>query len=274
LRTRQQARRGGGDDRGRQRSGPEASGGQNREVLYGRNAVRESLRAGKRRHIRLTIAEGVEHDAKLDEIVSLARSRGVRVEHAPRDRIESLAGPGHQGILIEASSYAYASGTNLEKLARERAIVLALDSVEDPRNAGTLLRTAEAVGVQLVVIPSDRSVGITPGVVNASSGAVEYLTIQRETNLARWLGIARDAGFWVVGLSGDEGSDPLFDTDVAAPVVLVVGSEGRGMRRLIREQCDLMVSLPMLGRIESLNAAVAGSIALYEIQRDSVDTSR
>jgi 23S rRNA (guanosine2251-2'-O)-methyltransferase len=176
--------------------------------------------------------------------------------------------------MLESSPYPYASHVDLNRLASERAIVLALDGVEDPRNAGTLLRSAEAIGVGLVIVPSDRAVGVTPAVVNASSGAVEHMQVQRETNLARWLASAREAGLWTVGLDAGEESQPLFETDVAAPVVLVVGSEGRGIRRLVREQCDLVVSLPMFGQIESLNAAVAGSIALYEIKRDSLDAAR
>lgn len=236
--------------------------------------MRESLRAGRRRHIRLIIAEGVTEDARLAEIETLAGERGVRIERAPRDRIDAQTGFGHQGVMLEASPYPYETHAELGKLASDRAIVLALDGVEDPRNAGTLLRTAEAVGVGLVIVPSDRAVGITPAVVNASSGAVEHMQIQRETNLARWLAIAREAGLWAVGLDAGEHSQPLFETDVAAPVVLVVGSEGRGIRRLVREQCDLVVSLPMFGQIESLNAAVAGSIALYEIKRDSLDAAR
>lgn len=208
------------------------------------------------------------------EIETLASERGVRIERAPRDRVDAQAGFGHQGVMLESSPYPYETHADLGRLASERAIVLALDGVEDPRNAGTLLRTAEAIGVGLVTVPSDRAVGITPAVVNASSGAVEHMRIQRETNLARWLANAREAGLWAVGLDAGEQSQPLFETDVAAPVVLVVGSEGRGIRRLVREQCDLVVSLPMFGQVESLNAAVAGSIALYEIKRDSLDAAR
>ncbi len=232
------------------------------------------MRAGRRRHIRLIVAEGVTRDARMTEIETLASERGVRIERAPRDRIESEVGFGHQGVMLESSPYPYVTHTDLGQLASERTIVLALDGVEDPRNAGTLLRTAEATGVGLVVVPSDRAVGITPAVVNASSGAVEHMRVQRETNLSRWLASAREAGLWAVGMATGEGSEPLFDTDVAAPVILIVGSEGRGMRRLVREQCDLVVSLPMFGQVESLNAAVAGSIALYEIKRDSLDAAR
>lgn len=274
MRTRPLDRRGGGNARSKRPPRKQAASGQSRDLLYGRNAVRESLRAGRRKHIRLVLAEGIQPDSRLVEIERIARQRDVRVEQAPRDRIESQVGPGHQGVLLESSSYPYVTGSDLGELVARQSIVLALDGIEDPRNAGTLLRTAEAVGVELVVIPSDRAVGITPSVVNASSGAVEHLAIQRETNLARWLGQARKAGLWVVGLATGEGTGELFDTDVAAPLVLVVGSEGHGMRRLIQEQCDLLVSLPMFGEVESLNAAVAGSIALYEVKRDSLDRSQ
>lgn len=267
MRTRRTDRRGAGNDK-------RGLGSGSREFLYGRNAVRESLRAGRRRHIRLIVAEGVAADVRMTEIEALATERGVRIERAPRDRIESQAGLGHQGVMLESSPYPYATHADLGRLASEQAIVLALDGVEDPRNAGTLLRSAEAIGVGLVIVPSDRAVGITPAVVNASSGAVEHMQVQRETNLARWLANARAAGLWAVGLDAGEESQPLFETDVAAPVVLVVGSEGRGIRRLVREQCDLVVSLPMYGQVESLNAAVAGSIALYEIKRDSLDAAR
>lgn len=272
MRTRPQGRRGGGNTRPQRQPRRKSAAGQNRDLLYGRNAVRESLRAGRRKHIRLVLAEGVQTDSRLVEIERLAHARGVRIEHAPRDRIDSQVGPGHQGVMLECSSYPYAVGSDLQNLVARRSIVLALDGIEDPRNVGTLLRTAEAVGVELVVVPSDRAVGVTPAVVNASSGAVEFLAVQRETNLARWLRQARMAGLWVVGLAGTENAVELFETDVPAPLVLVVGSEGRGIRRLIQEQCDLLVSLPMFGQIESLNAAVAGSIALYEVKRDSVET--
>ena len=197
MRTRRTGPPGGGDDRRHPRR--EQGSGQ-REFLYGRNAVRESLRAGRRRHIRLIVAEGVTRDARMTEIETLASERGVRIERAPRDRIESEVGFGHQGVMLQSSPYPYVTHTDLGQLASERTIVLALDGVEDPRNAGTLLRTAEATGVGLVVVPSDRAVGITPAVVNASSGAVEHMRVQRETNLSRWLASAREAGLWAVGM--------------------------------------------------------------------------
>jgi 23S rRNA (guanosine2251-2'-O)-methyltransferase len=146
-------------------------------------------------------------------------------------------------------------------------LVLALDGVVDPRNVGALLRTADAAGFRRVVVPQDRAAGITPAVVQASAGASEYLDIWREVNLARWLARAKEAGFWVVGLAVDAAAMSLFDLDVRAPVVLVVGAEGRGLRRLTREACDELVQIPMYGRVASLNASVAGALAMYEVRR-------
>jgi 23S rRNA (guanosine2251-2'-O)-methyltransferase len=160
---------------------------------------------------------------------------------------------------------------DLRWLASQRAVMLALDGLEDPQNLGTLLRTAEATGVAAIVIPTDRAAGVTPAVVNASSGAVEHLRVAREVNLARWLTRAKAAGFWIVGLSGESGAQSLFDTSMAGPVVVVVGSEGSGLRRLVADACDILAAIPMVGEIESLNAAVAGSIALYEALREATE---
>lgn len=239
-------------------------------MLFGRNAVREALRAGRRRFDRLLINEGAAGSQRLTEIVALARQRGVRIETVSREALDARTPGQHQGVALESSSYPYAVGEDLRALAEDRAILLVLDGISDPQNLGTLLRSAEATGVRLIVIPSDRAAQVTPAVVNASAGAVEHLHVSQEVNLARWLGRAKDAGFWIVGMDGED-AEPLFDTSMRPPVVLVVGSEGSGIRRLVRETCDVIVALPMMGRIESLNAAVAGSIGLYEIVRDAED---
>jgi 23S rRNA (guanosine2251-2'-O)-methyltransferase len=239
-----------------------------RDLLYGRNAVREALRAGRRRFFRLFINEGAAGNQRLTEIISLARQRDVGVETVSRDTLDAKTPGQHQGVVLEASSYPYAVGDELRELAEDQAILLALDGIADPQNLGTLLRTAEATGVRLIVIPSDRAAQVTPSVVNASAGAVEHLNVAQEVNLSRWLGRAKEAGFWIVGMDGED-AEPMFGTSMRPPVVLVVGSEGNGIRRLVRETCDIIVALPMLGRIESLNASVAGSIGLYEIVRDA-----
>lgn len=240
------------------------------DLLFGRNAVREALRAGRRRFVRLLINEGAAGSERLTEIVTLARQRNVGIETVSRDALDTRTPGQHQGVVLEASSYPYAVADDLRELAEEQAILLALDGISDPQNLGTLLRTAEATGVRLIVIPSDRAAQVTPAVVNASAGAVEHLHVSQEVNLSRWLGRAKDAGFWVVGMD-DEDAEPMFETSMRPPLVLVIGSEGSGIRRLVRETCDIIVSLPMMGRIESLNAAVAGSIGLYEIVRDAED---
>jgi 23S rRNA (guanosine2251-2'-O)-methyltransferase len=167
-------------------------------------------------------------------------------------------------VVLEATPYAYA--TEAIPQPQSDGIILALDELEDPRNAGALMRSAEAAGVSGVIFPERRAVEVTPAVVNASSGATEHLMIWREKNLARWLSAARDLGYWIIGLDGGEDSGNLFDADLPLPAVLIVGSEGRGLRRLTRERCDLLVRIPMYGAIESLNAGAAGAIALYHLR--------
>ena len=149
----------------------------------------------------------------------------------------------------------------------EPALLLLLDCLQDPQNFGTLLRTAEAVGVHGIVIPSRRSVRVTPAVVNASAGAVEHLLIAQVTNLAQSMAHLKAQDIWIVGLEGRSEARSLYEADLDMPLALVVGSEGQGLRRLVRRQCDFLLRLPMRGRVGSLNAAVAGSVALYEVRR-------
>jgi 23S rRNA (guanosine2251-2'-O)-methyltransferase len=236
-----------------------------RELLYGRNAVREVLRAGRRRVHRLILAASLRPDPRLDEIRALAERAGLPIETESREALDALVQHNHQGVVLEAETFPYAANVIPDAPAPE-SILLALDELEDPRNVGALIRTAEAAGVDGVVILERRAAGITPAVVNASSGAVEHLAVSRETNLARWIGRAREAGYWTIGLDGGPDSLDLFDADLPLPAVIVVGSEGRGLRRLTREHCDMLVRIPMYGRIESLNAAAAGSIALYQLR--------
>ena len=236
------------------------------EWLYGRNAVRESLLAGRRRPRRVIVAEGTERTDRVEEIIQLARERDVQVEVRPRVELDDWIDAGHQGLALETTTYPYVDGRELGDQPDPSDLLLALDGLEDPRNVGSLLRCAEATGVSLVVIPTDRSASITPAVVNASAGAVEYLKIARETNLVRWMEYAKQSGYWIAGLEASPESQSLFKADIPMPAVLVVGSEGRGMRRLTREHCDILLSIPMYGRIESLNVAIAGSVALYEMR--------
>lgn len=237
------------------------------ELLYGRNAVRESLVSGRRSARRILFAEGLERDARINEIEQLARQRGAQVLSVARADLDARCTGHHQGVALEAAGYPYADPPDLVALASSGTTILALDSVVDPRNVGALLRTADAAGFQHIVVPYDRAAGITPAVVHASAGAAEHLHVWREVNLVRWLVRAKSAGLWVAGLAVDSAAQPLFDVDLPPPLVLVIGAEGAGLRRLTREACDLLVEIPMFGRVDSLNAAVAGALAMYEVRR-------
>jgi 23S rRNA (guanosine2251-2'-O)-methyltransferase len=241
------------------------------EILYGRNPVRECLRANRRPCHRLFLAQGVKRNAQLNEIIQLARQRSCPVEQRPRSELSHLARTReHQGIVLETTGYPYSDPIEILDSAREtgpEALVLLLDRLQDPQNVGTLLRTAEAVDVQGVILPQRRAVDITPTVVKASAGATEHLCIAQATNLARTVVHLQEAGLWVLGLEEDPQAMLYTEVDWKRPLALVVGSEGFGLRRLVRERCDGLVRLPMRGSIGSLNAAVAGSVILYEVWR-------
>jgi 23S rRNA (guanosine2251-2'-O)-methyltransferase len=235
-----------------------------KETIYSRNAVYETLRAKRRQPIALEIAEGVKEKGRLSEIIQLAKERKIPVKRVPRGRLERLKA-NHQGVALEVNSYPYADETDIFELAEKRAeplFVLLLDSLNDPQNFGTLLRTAEVVGVHGVVIPLARTVGVTSAVVNASSGASEHLLIA-QANLHQTIGALKNAGAWIIGLEGGGQAQGPDEVRLDGAIGLVVGSEGEGMRPLTAKSCDILMKLPMRGQIESLNAAVAGSVALY-----------
>jgi 23S rRNA (guanosine2251-2'-O)-methyltransferase len=241
------------------------------ELLYGRRPVYEALRAGRRRFYKLTLAEGVrsQKTSTVGQILSMACSAGASVTRSPRRELDRVT-THHQGLVIEASPYPYADLDDVFALAaRQQAspLLLLLDLLQDPQNVGSLLRTAEAVGVHGVLIPRRRQVGVTPAVVSASAGAVEHLLVAQVTNLARAIEMLKRRDLWVAGLEANLSSQLYDQADLRGPLALVVGSEGRGLRRLVREKCDWLLRLPMHGQVESLNAAIAGSIALYEVER-------
>lgn len=235
-----------------------------RELLYGRNAVLEAL-AGRRSLERLFVAEGVREDERLRAILSLAANKGVEVERVPRLMLDDATrGANHQGVAMEAEPFRYAT---LETIVETPGTVLVLDHLQDPQNVGSLLRAAEAAQVAGVVIPHNRAVEVTPSVVNASAGAVEHLQVAIVPNLSQALEALKGSGRWVVGLDGGPNSSDIYATTIPTPAALVVGSEGSGLGSLLRKQCDLLLALPMRGKVASLNAATAGSIALYELLR-------
>jgi len=237
------------------------------EILYGRNAVLEALRAGKPID-RILLAKGTKAKGTLAEIVALARSQGVPIQRVERRDLDRIADR-HQGVVAEADEYEY---VNIEEILTaaeeggEKPFFLILDCLQDTQNFGSLLRTAEAVGVHGVIIPKRRAVGVTAAVRKASAGAVEHLRIAQVTNLARTIAALKERGLWVIGL--DMAGERTYDeADLDMPLAIVVGSEGQGISRLVRENCDFLVRLPMRGQVSSLNAAVAGSIVLYEAWR-------
>ncbi|MCS7011160.1 MAG: 23S rRNA (guanosine(2251)-2'-O)-methyltransferase RlmB [Anaerolineales bacterium] len=236
-----------------------------KEFLYSRNAVYETLRAQRRQVFGLQVAEGAQEKGRLAEILRLAEERRIPVRRVPRLALDKIQ-PAHQGVILEAGAYPYVTLADILDLADccgEPPFLLLLDTLNDPQNFGTLLRTAEAVGVHGVLLPLARTVEVTPAVVNASSGASEHLLIAR-MNLSQAIDELREAGVWTIGL--DQAPESRLPSEVSwmgGGLALVVGSEGAGIRPLVKSKCDFLVRLPMQGKIESLNAAVAGSVALY-----------
>ncbi len=235
------------------------------ECIYGPHAVMEALRAGRRQFRRLFVQRGPRTATRL-QAERLAKARRIPVKEVPKETLRMLTRTSHhQGVALEVGGYPYSSlGAILRRLSASRAapLVLLLDQIQDPRNFGALLRTADAVGVHGVIIPKRGRVGVTPTVVHASAGASEHLLIAPE-NLAQAIEALKERRVWVYGLEAHPDAQPIYQVDLHGPLAWVVGSEGKGLRRLVREKCDRLVFLPMRGRVPSLNASVAGAVALY-----------
>lgn len=228
------------------------------EIIYGIRPVIEALRSNRREVREILDSLGNK------EVYSEARKHGVSLKKTPRDRVDELARGGlHQGVVARVSPYPY-SGLD-EILAVENPLVLMLDSVTDPHNLGAALRVADGAGASGVVIPKDKAVGVTAAAVKTSAGASEHVRVTRETNLRRVVDRMKKAGLWVY--AAEAGGSDYAGVDLAGPVGLVLGSEGHGVRRLVREGCDGEVSIPMFGSVESLNVSVATAILLYEARR-------
>ncbi|MBM3144480.1 MAG: 23S rRNA (guanosine(2251)-2'-O)-methyltransferase RlmB [Chloroflexi bacterium] len=235
-----------------------------KEWITGRNPVYEVLRAERRKAFRLWVAQKTDEKRHLADAMSLAATKRLPVEYVPRSELDKL-GENHQGVALEAEEYPYSSIFDVLERARQREeplFILILDTVQDTHNLGALLRTAEAVGVHGVLLPLRRTATVTPAVVSASSGASEHLLVA-QTNLARAIADLKKEGVWVYGLERSSQAKSLSEINLGGPLALVVGNEAEGMRALVRESCDVLLQLPMRGNIDSLNAAVAGSVALY-----------
>lgn len=237
------------------------------EIIYGRWAVLETLRAARRTPSQIIFAEGVEEKGVITDITTIAKQRNIPVKRVPRRMIDDLSrGANNQGVALRAGPYPYQELDALMGVAegrKEKPFFMILDLLQDPQNVGTLMRVAEAVGVHGVVLQDRRGVGVTAAVTNASSGAVEHLNVVQVINLVSAMKRLKEFGVWLVGLDIGPNIQPMDKSDLNMPLGLVLGSEGEGMRRLVRDTCDLVVTLPMRGHVESLNVATVGAVALY-----------
>ncbi len=240
--------------------------------LYGLLPLLEVLRAKSRPVERITLAEGA-HDSRLHELLELARAANVPVRRAPRADLQRMAlGANHQGVIASvAAAHYHDAGKLLDALSArigtdDAPLALALDGVEDPRNLGAILRTAECAGAHGVFVPERRAVGLTETVAKASAGALEYVPVARTGNIVRLIEELKERGVWTIGTAADADMD-YTAWDWTQPCALLLGGEGEGLRRLVRERCDVLVSIPLRGRIASLNVSVAAGVVLYEALR-------
>jgi 23S rRNA (guanosine2251-2'-O)-methyltransferase len=242
-----------------------------RELLYGRQPVRETLRAGRRQVFKVYLIGGTKATGIVDEILGLAGQGGVPVHRvAQLDGITDSGEVNHQGLAAQVSAFPYLDLYGLLAAGKEKTespLYLLLDHVLDPQNLGSLLRTAEAAAVHGVILPERRAAAVTPAAVRASAGAAEHVHVAQITNMVQAMKTLKDAGVWLAGLEASPEVPLYTDRNLTGPLGVVVGSEGRGLGRLVRETCDFLIRLPMYGQVQSLNAGVAGAITLYEVRR-------
>jgi len=235
--------------------------------VEGRNPVLEALRSGRTIE-KILVARG-SHESSIREIIAKARERKIVIQEVDRQRLDQISESGaHQGVIAFVTPYSYVEVEDILKRASDKGedpFVIVLDEITDPHNLGSVLRTAECCGAHGVIIPKRRAVGLTPAVVKASAGAVEYIPVAKVTNISAALEELKKHGLWIAGADMD-GAE-YTKQDLKGPLALVIGGEGTGIGRLVKEKCDFLVSIPMKGRIESLNAAVAAAVLMYEVVR-------
>lgn len=237
------------------------------ELIYGYHPVREALRAGRRQITKIFITEG-KRLPRFTDIRSLATAAQIPIRRLTQNDMDAMVGAtGNQGVCASSSTF---QCIHLEELLnnrhQENPLILLADQVVDPQNLGALIRTAYCAGLYGVVITKDRSAGPTPAVSKASAGAMEHISLTRVTNMVTTIKRLKQIGIWIAGLEGSTGQN-IYTTDLTGPLALVVGSEQKGMRALVRKNCDLLLTIPQVGHIDSLNAAVAGGVVMYEAYR-------
>ncbi|AND37739.1 MULTISPECIES: 23S rRNA (guanosine(2251)-2'-O)-methyltransferase RlmB [Bacillaceae] len=237
------------------------------DFIIGKNPVIEALKS-ERDINKIFIAEGSQ-SGQMQQVIGLAKSAGVLVQFVPKKKIDGMAEGNHQGVIAQVAAYQYAEIDDLFAAAEkknEAAFFLLLDEIEDPHNLGSIMRTADAVGAHGIIIPKRRAVGLTATVAKASTGAIEYIPVVRVTNMARTIDELKERGVWIAGTDA-KGKQDFRQMDGTMPLGLVIGSEGKGMGRLIRDKCDFLINLPMAGHVTSLNASVAAALLMYEVYR-------
>ncbi|MCG3087857.1 23S rRNA (guanosine(2251)-2'-O)-methyltransferase RlmB [Sporosarcina cyprini] len=237
------------------------------ELIGGKNPVAEALRSGRELN-KIWIAEGLNKKS-IGEIISLAKRSGIVIQEVPKRKLDTMLEMNHQGIIASVAAYRYAELPELFERAKARQedpFFLILDELEDPHNLGSILRTADATGVHGVIIPKRRSVGLTGIVAKASTGAIEHIPVVRVNNLSQTVEDLKKSGVWIAGTDAS-GSQDYRSMDATLPLAIIIGSEGKGMSRILREKCDFLYSLPMVGHVTSLNASVAASLLMYEVLR-------
>lgn len=237
------------------------------EYIIGRNPVIEALRSGRDIN-KIWIAEGAAK-GQVQIVLALAKENKIILQHAPKKKLDQLVEGNHQGVIAQVAAYQYAELEDLFEVAAKRdedPFFLILDEIEDPHNLGSIMRTADSVGAHGIIIPKRRAVGLTAAVAKASTGAIEYIPVARVTNLSRTIDELKERGLWIAGTDA-KGKTDYRHLDGNMPIGLVIGSEGKGMSRLIGEKCDFLVHLPMVGKVTSLNASVAASLLMYEVYR-------
>lgn len=239
-----------------------------KDFIGGRNPVIEALKAGREIN-KIWIAEGSQKGS-IQQILGLAKDANVMVQYVPKRKIEQMVAENHQGVVASVAAYKYAEIDDIfDKAAQkgEDPFVLILDELEDPHNLGSIMRTADAAGAHGIIIPKRRAVGLTSTVAKASTGAIEHIPVARVTNLSRAVDELKERGVWVAGTDA-KGKQDYRQLDGTLPIGLIIGSEGKGMSRILRDKCDFLVQLPMAGHVTSLNASVAASILMYEVYRN------
>jgi 23S rRNA (guanosine2251-2'-O)-methyltransferase len=239
------------------------------DLVYGKHSVLSLLNSDRQIN-RIWVTEKLHYDPRFYSLLTAAKSRGTIIDEVEMLRLSQITNNGnHQGIAAQVSPYVYTELEDLitkAKSQKEAPVIVILDGINDPQNLGAIIRSTEALGAQGVIIPQRRAAGITSAVVKAAAGALEHLSVARVVNLSRALEQLKEAGFWIYGTVADQGQ-PLEAIDSKGPIGLVIGSEGKGLSLLTQRYCDVLVSIPLLGKTPSLNASVATAIALYEVNR-------